>query len=254
MKVEARYWRRAQRVGRQVYRSLGDVDVDEQAGPAYFAGLWLSRQVFWQRLAVALSAIPAGGRNRCLDFGCGFGLLLPVLSQNFHHVTGIDLRPELSEQFLAAWQRDAVAEVTRATSTNVPVATNATASASATEELETADAEHRISVVSNLEQADLKPGSVDLIVALDVLEHITPLAPLLQSFQRLLSDTGQLLVSGPSESWCYRFGRRIVGFSGEYHVSDVYAVERDLKTVFETRRVRRWPPVPVLFEILLANK
>ncbi len=112
----------------------------------------------------------------------------------------------------------------------------------------------KISLVTSLEQADIEPGSVDLIVALDVLEHITPLAPLLQSFHRLLSDSGHILVSGPSESWCYRLGRRLVGFSGEYHVSDVYAVERDLQAVFETRRARRWPPVPVLFEILLAKK
>lgn len=248
MKVEAGYWRRAHRVGQQVYQSLGNVDVDEQAGPAYFAGLWLSRQVFWTRLAVALSAIPAGGRERCLDFGCGFGLLLPVLSQNFQHVTGVDLRPDLSQQFLDAWYRDSAAAAGPKQSSDAAVSTKTEA------DLGSAGTKRRINVVSDLAQADLEPGSVDLIVALDVLEHITPLDPLLQAFHRLLSDTGHILVSGPSESWCYRLGRRLVGFSGEYHVSDVYAVERDLKTLFETRRVRRWPPVPVLFEILLAQK
>lgn len=226
MKADAKYWRQAERVGRQIFHSIGNIDVDEHAGPAYFAGMWLSRQVFWHRLAIALSVIPHGRQHNCIDFGCGFGLLLPLLRQNFQQVIGVDLHPELPQQFVDLWDADAPTPVEGG----------------------------RLSIVSNLTQCNLAPGSVDLIVALDVLEHIAPLDELLQQINALLTDDGVLLISGPSETWFYRLGRRMVGFSGEYHVSTVYDVERNLQKIFRTQRVRRWPPIPVLFEFLLATK
>ncbi len=243
MRVEANYWQQAERIGRQVFQTQVAGTVDEQAGPAYFAGLWLSRQLFWRRLARAVAAIPAaisdgnsvgnsagisaGERKSCLDFGCGFGLLLPLLSRNFTQVIGVDLRPELAQRFTTYWNRQAGHDAGTGHS--------------------------QISIVSNLKQAKLEPGSVDLILALDVLEHIADRSELLGEFSRLLSPNGTLLVSGPSENWCYRFGRRIVGFSGHYHVCNIYDIKREMLSHFQIERMASVPRSPVLFEILVAS-
>ncbi len=227
MKVDANYWRRAVRIGKQIYRAQAAGAVDEQAGPAYFAGLWLSRQLFWRRLSRSVAAIPVGERRVCLDFGCGFGLLLPLWRKNFAHVVGVDLQPELAQQFNAGWDREM----------GDPVGAG----------------QGRLSIVVKLEQAELAAGSVDLILALDVLEHIADRSALLEEFARLLSPTGTLVVSGPSESYCYRLGRRIVGFSGDYHVCNVYDIEREMLSYFQIQRMTPVPRFPVLFEILVAS-
>ena len=55
-------------------------------------------------------------------------------------------------------------------------------------------------------------GTVDVILAAEVLEHIEPLGPTLESFRRWLKPSGRLLVSLPTENALYRFGRRLAGF------------------------------------------
>lgn len=218
------YWAKARRIGREVYQSQVGVDVDEQAGPAYFAGWALSRHVFWKRLKTAVAAIPAGLSGTAVDFGCGFGLSLPLLRTQFQRAVGVDLMPRLSKEFLNRWDAE-----TGGSPAN------------------------QVEIVSQLDHAQLQPGTVDLVLALDVFEHIQPLCPLLDQLSALLSPTGVVVVSGPTESALYRLGRRLVGFSGDYHVSDIYQVERDLQTRFSVEQVGRIPRCPALFEILLAR-
>ena len=35
-----------------------------------------------------------------------------------------------------------------------------------------------------------------------------------------------LIISGPTESFLYKIGRKLAGFSGDYHVTNIYDVER----------------------------
>jgi SAM-dependent methyltransferase len=226
MKVSSDYWRRAKRIGNEVYLTRGAKTVDEQAGPAYFDGWWLSRRIFWRRLVFAVGAIPETDPGCCVDFGCGFGLVLPLLRERFQRTIGVDPMPDLSREFISRWDID----------TAIGRAGN------------------KLEIVSGLDQAGLEPGAVDLFLALDVFEHIQPLQPVLEQMFKLLAPNGRIVVSGPTESNWYRMGRRLVGFSGDYHVSDIYEVERQMRGTFSVKNEGRIPKFPPLFEILVAWK
>jgi len=194
---------RAARVAREVFARYPEHVLDEQAGPAYLEGLALSRWLFWRRLRKVIGLLPMGG-DACIDFGCGFGILLPLLARRFTTVYGVDLRPALGREFLERWQAHY------------------------------GESQAKVEIITALDDLD-RAGSIDLILALDVLEHVDDLPTLLEKIHVLLTPGGTLLVSAPTENFFYKLGRRVVGFSGEYHVRDAYNVRRTLEHRFEVR-------------------
>ena len=72
---------------------------------------------------------------------------------------------------------------------------------------------------SGLALSEAAARSFELIIALDVLEHVKDLPGTLAQLLRLLQPGGELIVSGPTENALYRFGRRLAGpeYSGDYH-------------------------------------
>ncbi|HYT32639.1 MAG TPA: methyltransferase domain-containing protein, partial [Thermoanaerobaculia bacterium] len=90
---------------------------------------------------------------------------------------------------------------------------------------------------------ELPAETFDTIVCLDVLEHVDSLPEVVAEFVRLLKPDGRLIVSGPTESILYRAGRRLAGFSGHYHVRNIYEIERYLSRFFHLSVARRlvWP-------------
>lgn len=216
------YCRRAGLAAQAVFRQYPPHALDEQAGPAYLEGLALSRWIFWRRLAAVNRLLPHSG-TACIDFGCGFGMMLPWLRRRFSVVCGVDLMPELARRFLTQWR-----------------------------EL-SGEALDDISIAASLEDVRRADASVDLILALDVLEHVGNLPELLAQMARLLAPDGRLLVTGPTENWLYKLGRRIVGFSGEYHVRHIGDIAAEMRHHFHVRIARRlYPPVP-LFHVLTAQ-
>lgn len=193
---------------RQVFDSYPTHALDEQAGPAYLEGNLLSRKVFWNRLRAVIDWIPPSGAS-CVDFGCGFGLLLPLLSGRYEQVAGIELVHELPERFLAQWRKGS----------DQPL--------------------HNVQIHRSLETTGLAPASVDLILALDVLEHVDDLDSLAQQLVSLLKPTGRLIISGPTENLAYRIGRRIVGFSGDYHVRNVQDIRQVVSRHARVEQVRK---------------
>jgi len=168
---------------------------------------WRRVTVIAQRLRQALRAVANGDPTVVMDFGCGTGVLLGECNARADKVYGVDIVLRGSQLMVEEWQLDKVALLTPA----------------------------------QAEEA-VPAGSVDVIVAAEVLEHVEPLAPTLALFSKWLKPTGKLLVSVPTENALYRFGRRLAGFSGHYHHSNAAAIHREVTAAgFVPRRLEKIP-------------
>lgn len=198
---------------------LGQEAVDEMAMPSYVAGNALSRLVFWGKLRHVVEAADLAPGQRVLDFGCGSGVLLPALCAEGREVVATDLELGPARQVAGALGLAGVRFV----------------EAAAWEEA-------------------VPDRSLDRIVAANVLEHVEPRPALLATFARKLVPGGRLVVSGPTENALYRLGRRIVGFTGHYHVATVHDVLDDVEAAgLRTRTRRRFPmPGPACLYVIAA--
>jgi 2-polyprenyl-3-methyl-5-hydroxy-6-metoxy-1,4-benzoquinol methylase len=66
----------------------------------------------------------------------------------------------------------------------------------------------------------------DCVFALDSLEHNDNYAELLQLLRTKIAPSGILILSGPTENWLYKLGRRIAGFDSHYHMTNISAIEK----------------------------
>ena len=57
-------------------------------------------------------------------------------------------------------------------------------------------------------------GTLDYVVAQEVLEHVDDVPQTIEVFRRKLKPSGRLIVSGPTENSLYRLGRWTAGFLG----------------------------------------
>lgn len=207
---------------RALLRTARSEALDEAALPAYAHTNPLIDLIFWRRLNVAFAEACRQEGRRALDFGCGTALMSESLAQAGFAVTAVDL--DLGPKNLLEKQIHFAASITF--------------------------------VEGDLLTLDLPPKSFDVIVALDVLEHISPLGPYMRVFERLLTPGGVLIVSGPTENWLYRLGRKVAGkeFTGHYHVCDIYDVAASARESFDVRTLARiiWPAT--LFEVLACRK
>jgi 2-polyprenyl-3-methyl-5-hydroxy-6-metoxy-1,4-benzoquinol methylase len=98
----------------------------------------------------------------------------------------------------------------------------------------------------------------DVIVALDVLEHISlDVLPIyLEKFDLILKPNGYFIVSGPTENKLYKLGRKIAGndFTGHYHETNISEIKAVFKNTFQVNTICKliWPFF--LFEIFYAKK
>jgi SAM-dependent methyltransferase len=198
----------------QVRQELPREVTDEIAIPSYTHRNPLMRYLFWERLASALEWIDSltPRPTSLLDFGSGMGLLFPALARRGIGITACDIHPEVSQ---AAADRFGV-------------------------RAEIVDARQGLGSVPT--------GSVDVVLALDVLEHVPDVRSLATEFCRILRPEGRLLCSLPTENLLYRMGRRLAGFSGAYHLRDSGRVVTDLAAGLEIRRVARLYSFLPLFE------
>ena len=72
---------------------------------------------------------------------------------------------------------------------------------------------------------ELKNNYYTAIFALDVLEHVDDVQNILNRLIGALTQDGIFILSGPTENLLYKLGRRIVGFGGHYHKTNIYGVE-----------------------------
>jgi SAM-dependent methyltransferase len=183
----------------RIAQGLSDEDRAEMAIPSYLHPNPALRWMAWRRLEVVVDVLkrlapPKGKGSVALDFGCGSGVLFRDTLACFDRVIGVDL-------VLGA----AKALVSELGLKDVALHSPAEAD----------------SVVPN--------GSVDLIIAAEVLEHVDDLPPTLRQFKSWLKPNGRLLVSLPTENALYRLGRRLAGFSGHYHHSNAASIDEDIQ-------------------------
>lgn len=99
-------------------------------------------------------------------------------------------------------------------------------------------------------ESQVEPGRYGAIFALDSLEHNDDYAELLTTLAAGLRPGGVLILSGPTESWLYRLGRRIAGFSGHYHKTTIFDIERVAERHLALKAARTLPlPLLPLFRV-----
>jgi 2-polyprenyl-3-methyl-5-hydroxy-6-metoxy-1,4-benzoquinol methylase len=209
---------------RQVLSEAEPGRLDHIGFPAYSHANPLINWLFWKRLHRVMDYVEQDAPyRRVLDFGCGSGVMLPFLSRIGEQVVAadVDLVP--------------LEHMTR----HIPLAAN----------VKTSDASDRLF-------SEEAPASFDLIIALDVLEHVRDLADTLGRLLRLLIPGRRLVVSGPTESLLYQFGRKLAGpeYSGEYHERGVDEIRTMLAERSSIQQVATlyWPAP--LFEIFAATQ
>lgn len=206
---------------RVIASRLSDDDRAEMALPSYLHANPALRFMAWRRVEVIAERATSFLRGRpaprtALDYGCGSGILFPELLGCVEQLYGVDL-------VLAG------AEIV-------------------TTELEL----DRVTLLEPGELDTVRAGTVDAIVAMEVLEHVDDVAEVLHSFRRLLAPSGKLLVSLPTENALYRLGRRLAGFSGHYHHANARTVDAAIRAFGFRRTFRKQIPAPGPFCIYWA--
>jgi 2-polyprenyl-3-methyl-5-hydroxy-6-metoxy-1,4-benzoquinol methylase len=196
---------------------LSEHDRDEMAIPSYLHRNPAMRWMAWRRVEVVAERIRQiarrGKAGTVVDFGCGTGVLFEEESRSAERVVGIDLVLEPAQKLIHSWGLDV-----------------------------------DLMTPSEAESA-LAPGSVDVVVAAEVLEHVEPIEPTLELFAKWMSPDARLLVSLPTENQLYRFGRRLAGFEGHYHHSNAASIDRKIRELGFRRQFRATIPLPGPFAI-----
>jgi 2-polyprenyl-3-methyl-5-hydroxy-6-metoxy-1,4-benzoquinol methylase len=181
--------------------------------PSYLHPNPLMRWMAWRRVEVVADRLQAlcarrNGQPAIVDFGCGTGILFDEALRCGRPVIGVDVVLDSARLLVAEWKLD------------VELKTPAQA------------------------REEIEPGTVDVIVAAEVLEHVDPLDESLALFQTWLKNDGVLLVSLPTENRLYRLGRRLAGFQGHYHHDDARSIDRAIRNAGFQRRSRSCIPLP----------
>jgi len=187
-------------------------NLNESGFPAYSNPNPLMNFLFWERISHAMREIEKKGRlNKVLDFGCGSGVMLPFLAERVEHIVAVDVDLEPLRRI-----------------------------------------EKHVSFAEHIHFTDthkhVEKGSLDLITALDVLEHVNDLETIVSELASLLKPGGEIIVSGPTENIFYQVGRLLAGptYSGHYHVRDIYDIENSVQKYFDVQRIKTlYVPVPL---------
>jgi 2-polyprenyl-3-methyl-5-hydroxy-6-metoxy-1,4-benzoquinol methylase len=209
---------------RQVLAESEKGRLDEAAFPAYSHRNPVINWLFWQRLRKVMEYIkPITPYEYVLDFGCGSGVMLPYLSEISSQVVAMDVDLLPLERIQAHISLPPNIEVKDTNKSGLP---------------------------------DLPANSFDLIIALDVLEHVKDLPRTLNELLNLLKPNGQLIVSGPTENILYQIGRKIAGpeYSGAYHERGIAEIKNELLHIARIEPIATlyWPIT--LFEVFTAKK
>ena len=195
---------------REMAAAMPAEDRDEMAIPSYLHKNPALRWMAWRRVKVVgrrvAALCPPGGR--VMDFGCGTGVLFQATLAVAAEVIGVDTVLTAATLWRARAGLD------------------------------------RVRLLSPEAAEALPTGCLDLVIAAEVLEHIDVIEAPLALFARLLKPGGRLLVSLPTENAAYRFGRRLAGFSGHFHVHNAASIDGRIQAFGYTRERLEHIPAP----------
>ena len=199
---------------RRMASRLADGERDEVAIPSYLHRNPAMRWMAWKRVEVladlferVCSCKLAGTRPTVMDFGCGIGVLFEAASRYADRIYGVDLVLDAAKMLVAERELTGV------------------------------------TLLDPVQAAEtIGAGELDIVLAAEVLEHVDPLDATLELFRTRLRPGGSLLISVPTENLLYRTGRRLAGFSGEYHHRNAAAIDRRIRdSGFERERMKKIP-------------
>jgi len=205
-----------------IIKSDSSYEVDEAAFPAYAHRNPLIDFIFWQRIKVAYQYALDKKAENIMDFGCGSGVLSYLLSNCSHKVYGLDIemRPLTLIRNHIEFPK------------NIEF------------------------INDSLANANIPNNSIDIIYAMDVLEHIEDLGEYIHLFTEKIKDTGAIIVSGPTENILYKIGRKLSGerFTGDYHVNNIGNIRKEFEKTMNVKTISKiiWPFV--LFEVFVATR
>lgn len=189
----------------------------EMAVPSYLHFNPLIRWLVWRRNQLIHAQVEKLQVRTVLDFGCGFGVLLPSLCKSCESVYAIDLEP---------------APATRLATMKCL----------------------NVRFLQNLEDAPDK--EFDAVVAAEVLEHVEDVPGLISQMRPKLRPHASVIVSGPTENLFYKVGRLIAGFGayGDYHHRNVDDILADFRVAGAEITLCNIIPSPVfpLFKVFTA--
>ncbi len=187
---------------------------DEAALPSYTHPNRLMSFLFWDRLNKAFSLTGDLNGKKVLDFGAGGGVTFRYLSDAGAEIYACE------NQFY---------ELTQIVAHELKI---------------------KVPVYKDI--MDIEDVKFDLILALDVLEHVDNLEEVLTRFIELSHKNTRFIISGPTENLLYKLGRKMAGFKGHYHLRNVYHIERMLRQKgFQQKGVKKLYFPVTLFRVSL---
>ena len=178
----------------QLSESIIGEQRDESAIPSYTHYNPLVRWIMFRRLDVILellhNKVAPGSDGGIFEFGCGVGLLLPRLSQISTTVYATDICLDAAKKTVQYYGCK------------------------------------NVTLIPPDQLLDAIPDkSLNAIIAADVLEHVDNLEEIIRIFRAKLAPQGSMIISGPTENVIYGICRKIAGFTGEYHVRNIFEIE-----------------------------
>lgn len=215
MKLPKDYCRDYEDIFSNILLSSPEGYYDESALPSYTHNNSLIPWLFWKRIEAALTLAGDIRDKSILDFGCGGGVILRYLSGCGCNISACDKSLDITRQVC-----------------------------------------RQLNIKAKLysDLTEIRGRKFDIIFALDVFEHIEDVESVIDGLLDLSHADTRFIISGPTENIWYSLGRMVAGFSGHYHVRDIYAIEDQLLNKGLVRVALRRLLIPfVLFRVSAWN-
>jgi len=167
--------------------------------------------LYWNRLKEVFNYLKNKRWSLILEIGCGYGFFLPSLCQISDKVVGSDI-----EEMFDFCEKVTLRDIQKNC---------------ANLELMKADIRYLSDYIDE--------NSCDAIVAISVLEHVDDYDKATKEILKCLKPGGILGCVLPSENWLYKLGRRVLGYSGDYHKHYEYEKLRSSLCRY-LKEVKRW--------------